>query len=314
MGSRVLLAVCLLLVVGPAGAAADHASGGELLSVDDDSDRDRMREDRAPRWHASAVEAEENADVDGAGDDAPVVERRRVVVARFDGNAAAEVISTLEDVVTESFGRSPQLEVLGEKDIIRLLDLEAQKQLMGCDGGSCAAEIGAALGAEYVVIGRVNKVGRLYVARISLMRVADAHIVEQILVTEAELAPLSEKTDHGSELLMLTSAGRNVPRSAFERLSAVPEAKTPAWVAPTLWASSGLIALGAVSLLVSGAATVVGLAAMRIPSLPATAEDKVLMRETARVVIYTPLAVGLTLAASGTAGLVAVFLVGEDAE
>jgi len=252
---------------------------------------------------------------DEAADSAELArERKRIVVARFDGNAAAEVISTLEDVVTESFGRSPQVEVLGEKDIIRLLDLEAQKQLMGCDSGSCAAEIGAALGAEYVVIGRVNKVGRLYVARISLMRVADAHIVEQILVTEAELGSLIEKTQQGSELLMLTSAGRTVPRSAFERLSAVPEARTPAWVAPTLWASGGLIVLGAASVLVSGVATGVGLAAMRMPSLPFTADDKVLIRETARPVIYAPLALGVALAAGGATGLGAVFFAGEDEE
>jgi hypothetical protein len=68
--------------------------------------------------------------------------------------------------------------VLGLDEIKALLDLEAERQLLGCSGeNSCLAEIADALGADVVVLG-------------SLARVGDTHVVSLKSVLQGEVAAL----------------------------------------------------------------------------------------------------------------------------
>lgn len=68
--------------------------------------------------------------------------------------------------------------VLGLDEIKALLDLESQRQLMGCSGeNSCLAEIADALGADVVVLGSVARVG-------------DTHVVSLKSVLQGEVAAL----------------------------------------------------------------------------------------------------------------------------
>jgi hypothetical protein len=52
--------------------------------------------------------------------------------------------------------------VLGRADINQLLDFEAEKQLMGCEDDSCLAELAAAMNAQRIVSGTMDKVGSKY--------------------------------------------------------------------------------------------------------------------------------------------------------
>lgn len=74
------------------------------------------------------------------------------------------------------------IEVITQNDVKQLLDLEASKQLMGCDAdASCMAEIGNAVGVPYIVTGTLAKVGSSYVLNLSTVDVRAA----QVLAREA---------------------------------------------------------------------------------------------------------------------------------
>lgn len=51
------------------------------------------------------------------------------------------------------------LEVIGVDEIVALLNHEANKQLLGCEQDSCAAEIAGALGVDEIVVGNLSQVG-----------------------------------------------------------------------------------------------------------------------------------------------------------
>lgn len=58
-----------------------------------------------------------------------------------------------------------------------VLGLERQKQLLGCsDDRSCVAEISAALGVEFILVGRVTRLGRRFEVDLRLVRQRDASV------------------------------------------------------------------------------------------------------------------------------------------
>ena len=64
-----------------------------------------------------------------------------------------------EDVVVTDLAKSGRFEVIGRSDVTTLLGFDKQRSLMGCTEGSCLAEIGGALGADYLVVGTLARVG-----------------------------------------------------------------------------------------------------------------------------------------------------------
>ncbi len=65
--------------------------------------------------------------------------------------------------------------VLGLDEIKALLDLEAERQLMGCTAeSSCLAEIADALGADVVVLGTIARVGDSHVISLKSVLQGDA--------------------------------------------------------------------------------------------------------------------------------------------
>jgi TolB-like protein len=74
--------------------------------------------------------------------------------------------------------------VVGRDDIKAMLELETHKQMVGCaDDTACVAEIGAALGVEYLVAGTVGKVADTYVISLRLIAPNEARVENR--VTEA---------------------------------------------------------------------------------------------------------------------------------
>lgn len=65
-----------------------------------------------------------------------------------------------EQLLTE-LGRNGRVKVIGKSDIATILGLERQRELMGCtdSSASCLAEMGGALGAQYIVAGAIARVG-----------------------------------------------------------------------------------------------------------------------------------------------------------
>jgi hypothetical protein len=80
----------------------------------------------------------------------------RVVLLDIPADAAfpPNVTKTLNDFLAGALA-DQGLDVVTSQDITAVLGLEKQKELLGCSDGSCLAELGGALGADYVVRGNM---------------------------------------------------------------------------------------------------------------------------------------------------------------
>jgi TolB-like protein len=75
----------------------------------------------------------------------------------------------LTDIVVSEVARS-RVDVVSKGDIAAMIGFEKEKQILGCsDDSKCLAEIGGALGVDYMLTGQVGLIGSRY--RISLLLV-----------------------------------------------------------------------------------------------------------------------------------------------
>lgn len=70
-----------------------------------------------------------------------------------------KLAAVLTDVIQGVYANDPGRIVIGRDDIARVLELEADKQTMGCESDKCLAEIGQALDAQRIVTGSLDKLG-----------------------------------------------------------------------------------------------------------------------------------------------------------
>jgi hypothetical protein len=85
---------------------------------------------------------------------------RRIAVYRLEGGGIDDrVLGVLTDSVVLEVRKLVGVTVVGMDEIKAMLDLEAQKQLVGCTDVSCIAEIAEALGVDEIMIGNVAVVG-----------------------------------------------------------------------------------------------------------------------------------------------------------
>ncbi len=90
----------------------------------------------------------------------------------IDGEAITGLISS-------EFATSGRYQVMSQQDVAAMLDNETQKQLAGCDDTGCIAEIGAAIGAQYLVSIQVAQAGESVVLSASLIDSQEAKVAER---------------------------------------------------------------------------------------------------------------------------------------
>jgi TolB-like protein len=92
--------------------------------------------------------------------EAKAPERRRLAVYKLDAQGVEDRINiVITDSIVAELRKLEKMTVVGMDEIRAMLDLEAQKQLVGCSDVSCVAEIAEALGVDGVVIGNLAVVG-----------------------------------------------------------------------------------------------------------------------------------------------------------
>lgn len=79
-----------------------------------------------------------------------------------------EIVRILDDLLVNALGATGRLRVIGSEEIEAVLAAENIKDQLGCDSISCAAEIGGALNARYVVSGSVGRLGDSVVINLTL--------------------------------------------------------------------------------------------------------------------------------------------------
>jgi len=80
-----------------------------------------------------------------------------------------DVARTLSELVTAEISSRDTVRTMAGSDIRNMLALEGEKQAMGCDvDASCFAEVANAMGARFVVFGRVSTLGGLIILTLNL--------------------------------------------------------------------------------------------------------------------------------------------------
>jgi TolB-like protein len=117
------------------------------------------------------------------------------------------VAQLLSEVVLTQASRFKRLDVIGQSDVASMLGYEQQKKLLGCtDDSACMAEIGGALGADYVLVGTLGRIGSLLRADLKLVDAKRSRVVERF----------GESVDGGEDRLVAV-----VQRGVDELLSSI---------------------------------------------------------------------------------------------
>ncbi len=81
-----------------------------------------------------------------------------------------EIARSLTEVLSEGIKRVKGATVITSDDIKAMLQLEGQKEMLGCSGDSaCIAEIGGALGVDKLIVGSVAKLEQSFVISLKLI-------------------------------------------------------------------------------------------------------------------------------------------------
>ncbi len=157
-------------------------------------------------------------------------------------------VGSLPDLIGATLQEAGPYDVITASDIRSLLGLEAQRQLLGCaDDSSCLAEIGGALGAAYLLRGRLVPFGERLVLTLSVIDTEVAKPVHRH--TEAvdrieALLPAARRSAEAVARAIARQRGLDLGR---------PPAPASRQAAPVL----GWVALGAGGLLAAGGAGLV---------------------------------------------------------
>ncbi len=91
---------------------------------------------------------------------------------------------TLSEIALTEAASMPGFDVIGKSDINSMIGFEKQKQVMGCaDDSTCLAEVGGALGVDYILVGSLGKIGSLYRIDLKLVETKKARVKGRIGVT-----------------------------------------------------------------------------------------------------------------------------------
>lgn len=82
---------------------------------------------------------------------------------------APSAVQVLEDVVATELAKTGRFQVIGRGDLAAVLSYAQQQRALGCSEAACLSELGAAVGADLVLVGQAGRLGSQY--RLSLLLV-----------------------------------------------------------------------------------------------------------------------------------------------
>lgn len=152
----------------------------------------------------------------------PAAKRMRIAVMEIRAlGTEPHKAELLSEVALTEAAATDKFEIIGRSDIASMIGFDQQKKILGCtDDSNCLAEIGGALGVEYVMIGTLGKLGALY--RVD-MKLVDAK--------RARVAGRFGESVEGSEEKLVATVQRGV-RKLLGPLQADPLAPTAVAAVP----------------------------------------------------------------------------------
>jgi TolB-like protein len=208
---------------------------------------------------AAAVDAADQAD------------KIPIAVMEFSSKGGVEQaqMDALGDMLATELRAMGPYRVIGKHDISTMLQLEEQKNILGCDELGCISDIGGALGVRWVVVGNISRFGEVYLLNLKLMDVERVEVAKSVAhkVDGGQAALLDELGTAAAELLAgseLAAAGRAAEDTAAAAGQAqagdggdeaagtvggaapAPASAMRTWGHVTFWSGLGLAALGGV--------------------------------------------------------------------
>lgn len=103
-----------------------------------------------------------------------------VVLGFSDAKLDAESLALLDELlVTGVQTRLPGVRVVSPSDLEAILGIEMAKDALGCEDSTCAAEIGGALGADYLLTGRSGELGDSWFLVLKLIDLDTFEVLER---------------------------------------------------------------------------------------------------------------------------------------
>jgi hypothetical protein len=125
----------------------------------------------------------------------------------------ASTARALDEMLLKSLHDTKRYQVVGQEDLNALLGVEKMKDAAGCDDVACAAEIGGALGAPWLLAGSLNRLGEQAVLSLRLVDTKKA-------VVTGRASARGATTGDGLEKLLATAVGEVFGASAVTPTSA----------------------------------------------------------------------------------------------
>jgi hypothetical protein len=204
----------------------------------------------------------------------------RVAVYELDRSGIDErTTRVVTDALLAEVRKLEGISAISMDEIRAMLDLEAQKQVTGCDDDSCLAEIADALGVDALVIGSLSVVGDERVIGLRRIDQRAAKVVssynQRLVPTNGEefLAAIGPAVE---ELFPEHELRRGKTRGVAEEIAlAINPPPLQPWVFWTTAGTSGALAIGAgMAAVVNGAALLSWQATVRRSrNAPATLDD-----------------------------------------
>lgn len=105
---------------------------------------------------------------------------------------APEVAPVVTELVLEALLTRHRLPALGPADLKDMLDVEQQRQLLGCDDSRCLSELAGALGSARLVSGLIGRLGEQYVVTLKLVDLSSAQVLSRSSTRFARLEDAPE--------------------------------------------------------------------------------------------------------------------------
>ncbi len=98
-------------------------------------------------------------------------------------NLDEKTAKLITSFITAELSQHETLEIISGEDMRRMMELEAEKQTVGCDdNNNCLAELAGALGADLVIYGELGKLGNQYMLQQSLFNTKAGKAMARISV------------------------------------------------------------------------------------------------------------------------------------
>lgn len=112
-----------------------------------------------------------------------VTSKTKVVVMdlRATSELPQDFVGSLSSLIAQELERMGPFAAMASQDVLQMVTFETMRQQLGCDAGaSCLAEIGGALGADYMVSGNLSVVGGSYLLQLQLLDLQSSTVTARI--------------------------------------------------------------------------------------------------------------------------------------